>query len=498
HYQTLIDHYNLEAGVKDPRAGLDQRLLDIFADLLAYATSGVATLFKRAFAEAQVAPPETDLDLPGYLAALDIPIRKLTRRIEDRQDRKQVEAMYDELQRTGKVLKTLPDDDRAIRRLHCEQVLRRPISEIDYQALEPIGTAHVPLPEHPKPVRYVLKVVPEPIYERTQTPELIYQTQLEAAQAADTTDPHLFDTAETLAPLAGSKATGDTAANANGVGTNKTPKLVPADAVLASIEAEQAALDTAATEVPTPKAVPTPEPRSAPVKETKSALKPVKAETDEVKTVVAMVESKPTKSDAPAPKETAAEIAAPKRVKPETSTTAPAAAAKLAEVAAKPAQTAKPNEIKVELETDEADPERERLSDSSPVVEAPSIGPKTAARLEGVNIHTIGDLLTADPEATASALSVRYITKKTLRDWQDQTRLMLEAPGLRVLDSQILVGAGIRSADDLAKSSAKSVLEAATNFLDTPGGARVLWGADNTVGEQEVKQWIDCAKSVRN
>ncbi|MEC7290690.1 MAG: DUF4332 domain-containing protein, partial [Pseudomonadota bacterium] len=85
----------------------------------------------------------------------------------------------------------------------------------------------------------------------------------------------------------------------------------------------------------------------------------------------------------------------------------------------------------------------------------------------------------------------------TLIDWQDQTRLMVEAPGLRVLDSQILVGAGIRSADDLASASATTVLKAATSFLDTPQGARVLWGGENNVDRDEVEHWIDLAKSAQ-
>ena len=151
---------------------------------------------------------------------------------------------------------------------------------------------------------------------------------------------------------------------------------------------------------------------------------------------------------------------------------------------------------KAETPKTEDDEDRSRgIRLDDPVVDAPSIGPKTASRLEKVGIFTIGDLLEVDPEATAQALNVRYIKKATLLDWQDQTRLMVEAPGLRVLDSQILVGAGIRSADDLAKASARKVLKAATSFLDTPQGARVLWGGENNVDQTEVESWIVLAKA---
>ena len=36
HYQTFIDHYDLHKGVANPPEGLDQTLLDIIADLVAY------------------------------------------------------------------------------------------------------------------------------------------------------------------------------------------------------------------------------------------------------------------------------------------------------------------------------------------------------------------------------------------------------------------------------------------------------------------------------
>ena len=112
-----------------------QTLLDIIADLVAYATSGVAVLFERAFAEAGVKPQKFDLDLPGYFAALDIPIRKITKRMSDAKDRKTVEAMYEEFVETGKVIKTLPDDDKKIRALHCKQILRKPIEWLDAMPL---------------------------------------------------------------------------------------------------------------------------------------------------------------------------------------------------------------------------------------------------------------------------------------------------------------------------------------------------------------------------
>ncbi|MEL6723916.1 MAG: DUF4332 domain-containing protein [Pseudomonadota bacterium] len=435
HYQTFIDHYDLHKGVANPPDGLDQTLLDILADLIAYATAGVAVLFERAFAESGVKPQKVDLDMPGYFAALDIPIRRITKRMADAKDRKTVEAMYEEFVETGKVIKTLPADDKKIRALHCKHILRKPIEWLDSMPIRPIGTKHVPLPEHPQPVEYQLKVVPVPV-------------------AGETRD--------ALFP--------------------RTPTVAPDAEVFDTEPVTEAPVEVKAVEPVAPTEVEAIAPDPAPEIETAEAIEPEAEAADEP-----ILEAE-------------AEIEAPVAEAEEPS----AAAAMLAELdkteTAMPVEVASLSNGKADTQDDdEGDEPRSRsLSYDDPVVDAPSIGPKTASRLEKVDIVTIGDLLNADPTETAQALNVRYIKTDTLLDWQDQTRLMVEAPGLRVLDSQILVGAGIRSVEDLANASAKKVLTAATTFLDTPQGARVLWGGENNVDKTEVEHWIGLARSARD
>ena len=434
HYQTFIDHYDLHKGVANPPEGLDQTLLDILADLVAYATAGVAVLFERAFAESGVKPQKVDLDLPGYFAALDIPIRRITKRMADARDRKQVEAMYEEFVETGKVVKTLPADDKKIRALHCKQILRQPVEWLDMMPIRPIGTKHVPLPEHPKPVEYQLRVVPVPVdggeIETARTPTV-------------SPDPEVFDAEETA------------------------PAIVDEPIIEAEpeIEAEEDPIVETAEIIELETRNPEPEIVDEPVVETE----PV-ADTEEATAADAML----------------AELEAVEGPEPVQET-----------VAETPVESAPETDSSDTDDAADDDETRDYITLESPVVDAPSIGPKTASRLEKVDIWTIGDLLNADPAETAAALNVRYIKTDTLLDWQDQTRLMVEAPGLRVLDSQILVGAGIRSADDLAKASATKVLKAATGFLDTPKGARVLWGGENNVDKNEVEHWIGLAKSAQ-
>ena len=440
YYQTFIDHYDLDRGVVDPQSGLDQTLLDILADLISYATAGVANLFDRAFEEAAVSPPQVDLDMAGYFAALDIPIRRLTKRISDRHDRKTVEEMYDEYLETGKVIKTLPDDDAAIRKQHAKQVLRVSLDELDARPIAPIGTKHIPLVQHPRPVQYITKTVAIPADRDTRAtfaPSSAFRNDAPQTTPETTPDPQVE------APIVMAAAA-----------VEITPDPVIETPTLVETIAE-----------PDIEIVSIPKPEPVAVAETDTS-----ADDARETAINALMANMPDNDDEP-------EIEADVEVKTET--------AKPAAAPEPPKPDPKP---KAELGP--------RLTLMSPVVDAPSIGPKTAGRLKDVDITTIVDLLNADAAETSAALNVRYITAKTLTDWQDQTRLMLEAPGLRVLDSQILVGAGIRSAEELAGSSARKVLNAALTFLETPSGARVAWGADTKVKEDDVKQWIDLAKSA--
>jgi uncharacterized protein DUF4332/zinc dependent phospholipase C len=454
HYQTFIDHYDLHKGVANPPEGLDQTMLDILADLIAYATSGVAVLFQRAFAEAGVKPQKVDLDLPGYFAALDIPIRRITKRIADARDRKTVEAMYEEFVETGKVVKTLPADDKKIRALHCKQILRQPVEWLDMMPIRPIGTKHVPLPEHPQPVEYQLRVVPV----------LVAGTETEAERTPTVSpDPEVFDEVDAAAALVAEPVIEEIAAEPE---IEAEPEIAADAEIAAEPEIEAEVADEADTSAQ-----------------------------------IEAAESEPEDEITSADDET---IEEPEEA-PEETNAAEAMLAELDAVEEEPSQPEPTPEPVIEAKSDVATPAEAANDDEdgnhitldSPVVDAPSIGPKTASRLEKVDIWTIGDLLNADPAETAVALNVRYIKTETLQDWQDQTRLMVEAPGLRVLDSQILVGAGIRNADDLAKASATKVLNAATSFLDTPKGARVLWGGESNVDQSEVEHWIGLARSAQ-
>lgn len=115
YYQTFIEHYDFERGRANPPEGLDETCRRFLAWLIGYSAAGFATLLSRALEESNVSPPGVSLTLSTFLATLEMPIRYVTKQIADARERKLVEAMYEELQRTGRVEETLPEDDRSVR-----------------------------------------------------------------------------------------------------------------------------------------------------------------------------------------------------------------------------------------------------------------------------------------------------------------------------------------------------------------------------------------------
>ena len=122
-YEKLIAHYDFQRGVVDPPAGLDPVARRSIAELIRYATLGYAAVLDRAFGEANVHAPS--VPLAGVAAFGQVPIKLIARRIADKEERRLVERMYDELLATGTVETHLSEDDRTVRELHAGEVLAK-------------------------------------------------------------------------------------------------------------------------------------------------------------------------------------------------------------------------------------------------------------------------------------------------------------------------------------------------------------------------------------
>ena len=133
------------------------------------------------------------------------------------------------------------------------------------------------------------------------------------------------------------------------------------------------------------------------------------------------------------------------------------------------------------------------LDERAPVERAPSIGPKTAKRLEAVGVRTIADLLAASADDKQRQIGARHISAQTIRDWQAQALLACTVPGLRSREAQALVACGVRDADDLAEADAEHLVEGIASWGLSDEGSRA-WGAAPAPSVDDVATWIERAK----
>ena len=367
YYDLLIDHYNLELGVKDPPAGLDRVAEEAVAKCLANATVGFARILDRAFDEASVVPPKVNLTMQAVLATVNGPIRKIVNSLADAQDRKTVEAIYQEVQATGKAIESLPESERLVRQFHAAEV--RKVSLLVLNAEKPRRAGQQfgqPVAARkPAPVRNEQKPQPAPV--------------VNAVPKVPVTEP------EPAAPL-----------------VTEPVKLATAAITSAAITpVSTAGPETAVRREPTPEAAPT------------------------------------------------------------------------------------------RAQHRSAGP-RYYLKADAPIVDAPSIGPKTASRFQQLGLTTVDDLLQADADDIASRLNTRHITSDVIRDWQTQSSLMLNVPGLRGHDAQLLVAAKVTTRESLSSAVANDLLDAVSKVADSTQGRSIL--RDSTPPDlAEVNEWIAAA-----
>jgi predicted flap endonuclease-1-like 5' DNA nuclease len=125
YYEKLIAHYDFQRGVVDPPAGLDPVSRRFIAELLRYAALSYAAVLDRAIGEANVHAPDVALAGATFAAVAQVPFKVIARRIADKDERRLVERMYDELLATGTVETHLSEDDRTVRDLHATEVLAK-------------------------------------------------------------------------------------------------------------------------------------------------------------------------------------------------------------------------------------------------------------------------------------------------------------------------------------------------------------------------------------
>jgi len=301
-YDIMIDHYDPVRGKSNAAAGMDTQCKESIAHLLGRSIRAIAWVIDRAIAESGAKPPSRSVTVATVLSGLSTPVFFLTRKLANKEDRVAVKAILRELEESGRVIESLPEDDRVIRSAHAAEVSQVSESALARQRVRRAGTQF-----------------------RIATPEEQREKRL-----------------------------------------NRTPK--------------------------------------------RRRL---------------TIQSRST-----------------------------------------------------------------RLAPHDDVVDAPSIGPKTAARLRAIGIRTVTDLLEASPRHAEKALEQRWITDELFTSWQQQARLMCEVPGLRGIDAQLLVGVGITTTQDLVTADRASLHQLILEYAASSEGKRIVRSSRLPTRDQ-ISRWAE-------
>jgi hypothetical protein len=112
-----------------------------------------------------------------------------------------------------------------------------------------------------------------------------------------------------------------------------------------------------------------------------------------------------------------------------------------------------------------------------------------------IGVKTVGDLLDSSPEEAAQKIKASHINARIIKDWQAQALLACSVPDVTGTTAQMLVGAGVQTATDLAAADPVSLLKAIGEFARTKDGEGALRGAAPP-DQSKVEKWIASAKSL--
>jgi predicted flap endonuclease-1-like 5' DNA nuclease len=492
YYQTLIDEYDFRAGKSNPPAGLNNTSRQILAKLIHFATEGTARILEVLLKESGVAPPSTTLTLATFVASLEMPIRYVTKKMGDIEERKAVEAMYEEFHRTGKVTKMLPLEQRAIKKL------------VDKE----LGGDGAPAGS--RPTQSATGPVERPVEE-----------------AAHLRGNRRADSAEISKPSIASHQESETQPEET-VG-NRSP-----EATLAELRKKFGGRPRIArTEDAKPKVNPPRQSQTEPEKVQSDLRQHVETKPDaspEPKRTAVPTEfaqsggSSQTQNSRRLSKKERKRLARQQQQSGQKSgptftkanTNEPASNAPQLTLGQSRDHQFQPNSQQRKNESSSAHAEQNdesakhlQPSDRQPsqlrfylqaadeIEDAPSIGPKTGARLRKVGISTVAQLLAADVDETARAINAKHIRAATLADWQDQARLVCRIPQIRGHDAQILVACDYRSAEAVALAAVDTLYAQALEFADSSEGVRVLRGS-NAPDKAEIAERINWARQSRS
>ena len=350
YYEPLIDDYDMKESSRHPELALGSDSKKFLARIFTWVLTGWGSVIDRIANDSSATLPSSSLVLPTLLAGMQMPMKKIVAAIDSAEQRREVEKILDEFQRTGNVVRNVSPEQRTVQKVRIERPELRPSPMEVQRAIKsdlilPKTERAIPKPKAAEPLRTLKPATPPK------------------------KEPHAIQPAI--------------------VANQLREPVVPKKEILTA----------------------------RPVRETE----------------------------------------------PEAAVTSVGKTAK-----------------------------RVKLTTDSPIVDAPAIGPKTAARLEAIGLETIQDLLSHEADWIAAELNTKWITARLVSQWQDQARLACQIDRLSAAGAGLLVLAGIRTAEDLAKRSPSEAFSLIHAAAQTTEGQRLLRDQEPPP-LKTVQRWMDAA-----
>jgi Domain of unknown function (DUF4332) len=135
------------------------------------------------------------------------------------------------------------------------------------------------------------------------------------------------------------------------------------------------------------------------------------------------------------------------------------------------------------------------LSDRSSIDAHPSINAEVAAGCRACRITSIGQLQDVDADWLSDQLGIEGVDGNRIRNWQAAADLLCSVRNLRPFDARVLVGAGIRSANQLSHMHPSQLVDRVERFFETDIGRRIL-RSGNRFENSRIHNWISAARST--
>jgi predicted flap endonuclease-1-like 5' DNA nuclease len=464
HYDRLVAIYDVERGVAKPRAGLNDEAMTILAELFALTIGGLSRVLTRLADETTRELPQVSLTLASILATIDMPLAWIAGRISDSQERRAVQAVFNEYHKTGSLKRYLPAEIAVVREAKIAEPnlgIRQPaLASLSISSISPGPTAatkesrrlvDIELPGE------ILATAPMDTAGQTTSPSLdLADSEMdEVVSESPDSAKHLPEVVTFLNPTFDEQSRLDVESASHQPGEPDRPpaqSFVPSESVAPAVSL-----------------APAESYNSQPLSDRAELESPQFLSLSQARGRL------PVQADPSAPGQ-----------KVQTEIT----------VESTSADSLARNALRIAPGTMPAvadDHDQNTVHFGSPIVDAPSIGPKTAKRFKKTGICTVQQLISASPESIVGGLATRWITESLVRDWQDQARLVCEVPALSGYRAQLLVAVGCRTSWQLRSANPKLLHTQISQFCQTSEGQHILRSA-RVPQADDIGNWIESAR----